>query len=195
MKMTSKLRTSSKLKTTPKMTPPQQYYLKKLVATFHLDRHSKTDFKPEILSAVSIGNRIWYDESNVRGVGHAHDFLGKDMMRIFVKLSIVKTVKEVLAVCRSSLDEVVIFKLRLWALIPRSVGPSVGLSVGWSVSPLKITTNYKNMGVIWARYNWEIAYILLMCGWNMVKHSKLRTFKGEESEVSVRVFYTLHNIT
>ena len=49
--------------------------------------------------------------------------------------------------------EVAVIKLRLGVLIPRSVGPSVGLSVSWSVSPLKITTNYKNMGVIWARYN------------------------------------------
>ena len=31
---------------------------KKLLMTFHLDRHSTTDSEPEILSAVQTGNRI-----------------------------------------------------------------------------------------------------------------------------------------
>ena len=51
--------------------------------TSQLDRHSETDPKPEMLSAVKAGNRICCDERNVRGIGHAHmfrkdDFLGKD---------------------------------------------------------------------------------------------------------------------
>ena len=39
--------------------------------TSQLDRHSETDPKPEMLSAVYAGNRICRDERNVRGIGHA----------------------------------------------------------------------------------------------------------------------------
>ena len=51
--------------------------------TSQLDRHSETDPKPEMFSAVLAGNRIHHDERNVRGIGHAHifredDFLDKD---------------------------------------------------------------------------------------------------------------------
>ena len=51
--------------------------------TSQLDRHSETDLKPEMLSAVSARSRICHDERKVRGIGHAHifrrdDFLGKD---------------------------------------------------------------------------------------------------------------------
>ena len=35
-----------------KRAQPQQHYLKKLLLTPQLDRHSKTDPKPEMLSAV-----------------------------------------------------------------------------------------------------------------------------------------------
>ena len=87
------------------------YYLKKLLMAPHLDRHSKTDFKPEILSVISTGSRIWHNERNVCGIGHAHMLRKDDMVRIFVKLSIVKTVKEVSAVCQSFLDWVIIFRL------------------------------------------------------------------------------------
>ena len=40
--------------------------------TSQLDRHSETDPKSEMLSAVEAGNRIFCDEINVRGIGHAH---------------------------------------------------------------------------------------------------------------------------
>ena len=50
-KTTSKMRTFSKMKTTQR-TRPQQHYLKKLLMTPQLDRHSETDPKPEMLSAI-----------------------------------------------------------------------------------------------------------------------------------------------
>ena len=51
--------------------------------TPQLERHSKMDPNPEMLSAVQAGNRIQHDERKVRAIGHAHmfrkdDFLGKD---------------------------------------------------------------------------------------------------------------------
>ena len=51
--------------------------------TPQLDRHSETDPTPEMLSAISAGNRIRRDKRNVRSIGHAQifrkeDFLGKD---------------------------------------------------------------------------------------------------------------------
>ena len=55
IKMNSKMRTFSKIKITPKT---EQHYLKKLLMTPHLARHSKTDTNPEILSAVLTGNSI-----------------------------------------------------------------------------------------------------------------------------------------
>ena len=50
--------------------------------TPQLDRHSKTDPKPEMLSAVQAGNKIQRDDRNERGIGHARmfrkdNFLGK----------------------------------------------------------------------------------------------------------------------
>ena len=52
--------------------------------TFHLDRHSKTDSKPEILLlAVCTGNRIQRDERNVHGIGHAHILRKDDCLSIF----------------------------------------------------------------------------------------------------------------
>ena len=46
------------------------YYLKNMFSTPHLDSHSTTDPKPEILSAVQTGNRISRDGRNVRGIMH-----------------------------------------------------------------------------------------------------------------------------
>ena len=43
--------------------------------TPHLDSHSTTDPKPEILSAVQTGNGISRDEKNVRGITHVHMWL------------------------------------------------------------------------------------------------------------------------
>ena len=48
------------------------YYLNKKFMTPHLDSHSTTDPKPEILSAVLTGNRISRDGRNVRGIMHVH---------------------------------------------------------------------------------------------------------------------------
>ena len=52
------MKTTSTVKTTPKMETCKNvrciiYYLKNLLMTPHLDRHSKADPKPEMLSAVS----------------------------------------------------------------------------------------------------------------------------------------------
>ena len=58
-------------------------------------------------------------------------------------LSLMKTVKEASAVCQSFLDGVVIFKLRLGALIPRSVCWLVGRSVCRSVC--LSSKNYKKI--------------------------------------------------
>ena len=41
-----------------------------MFTTPHLDSHSTTDPKPEILSAVQTGNRISRDGRNVRGIMH-----------------------------------------------------------------------------------------------------------------------------
>ena len=48
--------------------------------TSQLDKHSKTDPKPEMLSAVEAGNIICRDKRNVRGIGHVHVFrkVGQD---------------------------------------------------------------------------------------------------------------------
>ena len=46
------------------------YYLKKLLTTSYLDRHSTTDSKLEIVSAVSTGNGILSVGRNVRGIAH-----------------------------------------------------------------------------------------------------------------------------
>ena len=50
--------------------------------TFHLDRHSKTDSKPEILSDVQTRNRIQCDERNVCGIGHPHMLRKDDFLDI-----------------------------------------------------------------------------------------------------------------
>ena len=40
--------------------------------TPHLNKHSTTDLKPEILSSVLTGNRISRDGRNERGITHVH---------------------------------------------------------------------------------------------------------------------------
>ena len=47
------LRTSSKMKVTQKMSTTSTVLPEKLLMAFHIDRHNKTDSKPEILSGVS----------------------------------------------------------------------------------------------------------------------------------------------
>ena len=55
--------------------------------TPHLDSHSTTDPKPEIVSAVKTGNRISRHGRNVRDIMHVHmgrkaDILGKNDLTI-----------------------------------------------------------------------------------------------------------------
>ena len=74
------------MKMTPKMevcsiVGGSEYYLKKLLMTPHLDSHSTTDPKPEILSAVLTGNRIPHDGRNVRGIMHVHVCRKDDIFR------------------------------------------------------------------------------------------------------------------
>ena len=57
------------------------YYLKNMFTTPHLDSHSTTDPKPEILSAVLTGNRISHDQRNVRGIMHVHVCRKYDIFR------------------------------------------------------------------------------------------------------------------
>ena len=40
--------------------------------TSHLDSHTTTDVKPDMLSGVHTGNRIPHDRYNIRGIAHAH---------------------------------------------------------------------------------------------------------------------------
>ena len=62
------------MRTSQKWVWPQQHYLKKMLWTPQLDRHSKTDPKPEMLSAV------WRDERNVHSIGQSqlnHNGMGE----------------------------------------------------------------------------------------------------------------------
>ena len=52
-----------------------------MFTTPYLDSHSKTDPKPEILSAVLTGNRIPHDGRNVRGIMHVHVCRKDDIFR------------------------------------------------------------------------------------------------------------------
>ena len=65
-----------KMTSTPKLEPCKNvrciiYYLKKLLMTPNLDRHSTTDPKPEMLR----------DERNVCGIEHAHMFRKNDFLK------------------------------------------------------------------------------------------------------------------
>ena len=70
---------NSKMKTTSKMGPPPNIFcpfpLKKLpeifLMTSHLDSHTTTDVKPDMLSGVQTGNGIPHDRYNIRGIAHA----------------------------------------------------------------------------------------------------------------------------
>ena len=86
MKTTSKMKTSSKIKGISKMKmtlkiglPLPNYFaptsLKKLLEIFlmtsHLDCHTTTDVKPDMLSGIQTGNGIPHDRHNIRGIAHA----------------------------------------------------------------------------------------------------------------------------
>ena len=77
MKMNWKMKTSSKIVPSPhnNIAPPYYYdntwiFLK----ASHLDSHTTNNVKPEMLSGVQTGNRIPYDEYNVRGIAHARAY-------------------------------------------------------------------------------------------------------------------------
>ena len=80
MKTTSKMSTTLKMKTTLKIGLPTQIilpplplksYLKFFLMTSHLDCHTTTDVKLDMLSGVQTGNGIPHDRYNVRGIAHA----------------------------------------------------------------------------------------------------------------------------
>ena len=48
--------------------------------TPHLDRHSTTDPKPEMISVVLTGNTIQHDERNVCDIEHKHMFRKDDFL-------------------------------------------------------------------------------------------------------------------
>ena len=54
--------------------------LNNLSMTLHLDRQNTTDPKPEMLSAVSSGNRIQCDERYASGIEHVHMFRKDDFL-------------------------------------------------------------------------------------------------------------------
>ena len=63
------------------MAFPQNYFappppLRKLpeifLMTSHLDSHTTTDVKPDMLSGVQTGNGIPHDRYNIRGIAHVH---------------------------------------------------------------------------------------------------------------------------
>ena len=53
----------------------------KMFTTPHLNSHSTTDPKQDILSAVETGNRISRDGKNVRGIMHVHVCKKDDIFR------------------------------------------------------------------------------------------------------------------
>ena len=98
--MTSKMKKTSKTKTTSKMMMKTTstlettckmvkcnieacivYYLEKLLTTPDLDSHSKADPTSDILSAVRIGNRFWRNKRNRRRITHAHICKKKNIFR------------------------------------------------------------------------------------------------------------------
>ena len=60
------------MKTTSKksLTPPLKELSEIFLMTSHLDSHTTTDVKPDILSDVKPGNGISHDTYNVRGIAH-----------------------------------------------------------------------------------------------------------------------------
>ena len=74
------MKTTLKMKATSKWLSPQNYFaplhLKKLpeilLMTFHLDCHTKTNGKPDMLSGVQTRNGISHDRYNIRGIAHGH---------------------------------------------------------------------------------------------------------------------------
>ena len=87
MNTTSKMRTTSKMKTTLKMKttskiglhpqiflsppPPLKKLPEMFLMTSHLDSHTTTDVKLDMLSGVQPGNGIPHDKYNIRGIAHA----------------------------------------------------------------------------------------------------------------------------
>ena len=53
------------------MPPPLKKLPEIFLMTSHLDSHTITDVKPDMLSGVQIGNGIPHDKYNIRGIAHA----------------------------------------------------------------------------------------------------------------------------
>ena len=50
--------------------PPLKKLPEILLMTSHLEGHTTTDVKPDMLSGVQIGNGIQHDRYNIRGIAH-----------------------------------------------------------------------------------------------------------------------------
>ena len=89
MKITSKMMTTSKMNTTLKIGPPLQifilspspwkHYLKFLLMTSHLDSHTTTDVKPEMIPGVLTRNGTPHDKCNIGGIAHARTIRKDDI--------------------------------------------------------------------------------------------------------------------
>ena len=45
----------------------------------HLDSHTTTDVKPDMISGVQTGNGIPHDSYNIRGIAHVHTYRKDDI--------------------------------------------------------------------------------------------------------------------
>ena len=68
MKATSKIGLSPKNYFAP--LPPLKKLPEIFLMTSHLDSHTTTDVKPDMLSGVQTGNGIPHDRYNIRGIAH-----------------------------------------------------------------------------------------------------------------------------
>ena len=64
------MKTTSKISLPPKLfcPPPLKKLPEILLTTSHLDRHTTTDVKPDMLSGVQTGNGIPHDRFNIHGM-------------------------------------------------------------------------------------------------------------------------------
>ena len=67
MRMTSKIGPPPEISLSP---PPLKKLPEIFLMTSHLDGHTTTDVKPDMLSGVQTGNGIPHDRYNVRGIAH-----------------------------------------------------------------------------------------------------------------------------
>ena len=67
MKTTSKIGVHPQIILSP---PPFKKLPEIFLMTSHLDSHTTTDVKPDMLSGVQTGNGIPHDRYNIRGIAH-----------------------------------------------------------------------------------------------------------------------------